>query len=248
MGSDQRPVPEASSVEEGRTSAGGLTPVPGRHLVGPQNGRSMERFTRPISVSYNLLATVQMVDRIGSHPESVASSHQNDGSTQTAGLVTGHGGRNVFTCKKGGLEVGKTKKGKGTKIMLMIDGAGVPTSAFTTSAQDAEVNTIETLVDVQVAGQRSGRLIYDKAADADWLRDSLEHRGVELITPHRSNRRKASRQDGRSLRRYRHRWKVERTISWLFNYRRLLVRHEHYAHLFEGFVHLACLSLLLNRF
>ena len=51
--------------------------------------------------------------------------------------------------------------------MLMIDGNGVPTSAFTTGAQHAEVNTIETLLDVQVAGRRSERLIYDKAADAD---------------------------------------------------------------------------------
>ena len=135
----------------------------------------------------------------------MAAAAPKDGSAKAPGLVAGNGGRNLFACKKRGPDVGKTKKGKGTKIMLMIDGNGVPTSAFTTSAQHAEVNTIETLVDVQVAGRRSERLIYDKAADADWLRDALESRGVELITPHRSNRRKASRQDGRSLRRYRHR-------------------------------------------
>lgn len=150
--------------------------------------------------------------------------------------------------KKGGLEVGKTKKGKGTKIMLMTDGKGLPVSAFTTSAQDAEVNTIETLVDIQVAGHRPQRLLYDKAADADWLRDALQQRGIEQITPHRSNRQKPSRQDGRRLRRYLKRWKIERTISWLFNQRRLLVRHEVYAHLFEGFVHLTCMMLCLNRF
>lgn len=144
--------------------------------------------------------------------------------------------------------MGKTKKGKGTKLMLMTDGSGIPVSAFTTTAQDAEVNTIETLVDIQVAGKRPKRLLYDKAADADWLRDALAQRGIEQITPHRNGRKKRSRQDGRSLRRYKHRWKIERTISWLQYQRRLLVRHEFYAHLFEGFVHLACMMVCLNRF
>jgi transposase len=144
--------------------------------------------------------------------------------------------------------VGKTKKGKGTKLMLMTDAQGIPISAFTTSAQTAEVNTIETLVDIQVAGKRPKRLLYDKAADADWLRDALQRRGIEQITPHRKGRRKSSRQDGRSLRRYRHRWKIERTISWLGFQRRLLVRYEYYPQLFEGFVHLACLMLCLKWF
>lgn len=144
--------------------------------------------------------------------------------------------------------MGKTKKGKGTKLMLMTDGQGVPLSAFTTSAQDAEVNTIETLVDVRQLKKRPQRLLYDKAADADWLRDALESRGIEQVTPHRHGRKKPSRQDGRALRRYRHRWKVERTISWLGFQRRLLVRHEHHAHLFEGFVHWACTLLCLKWF
>ena len=132
--------------------------------------------------------------------------------------------------------------------MLMTDAQGIPISAFTTSAQTAEVNTIETLVDIQVAGKRPKRLLYDKAADADWLRDALQRRGIEQITPHRKGRRKPSRQDGRSLRRYRHRWKIERTISWLGFQRRLLVRYEYYPHLFEGFVHLVCLMLCLKWF
>ncbi len=78
--------------------------------------------------------------------------------------------------KKGGLEVAKTKKGKGTKLVLMTEAHGIPISAMTTSARDAEVNTIETLVDVRVTKKRPKRLLYDKAADADWLRDALAHR------------------------------------------------------------------------
>lgn len=132
--------------------------------------------------------------------------------------------------------------------MLLTDATGIPISAFTTSAQDAEVNTIETLVDIRVTKKRIPYLLYDKAADADWLRDALEQRGVELVTPHREGRKKPSRQDGRKLRRYRRRWKVERTISWLQYDRRLLARHERHAHLFEGFVHWACMKICLRQF
>ena len=132
--------------------------------------------------------------------------------------------------------------------MLMVEGTGIPVSLFVTTAQIAEVKTVETLVDVRQPCRTIRRLIYDKAADADWLRDELEERGIELICPHRKGRKRKSRQDGRSLRRYRHRWIVERTISWLFNYRRLITRHEYYPHLFEGFAKLATLLICLNRF
>jgi transposase len=35
---------------------------------------------------------------------------------------------------------------------------------------------------------------------------------------------KGKQQDGRALRRYRQRWKIERTFAWLSNFRRLVVR------------------------
>ena len=129
-----------------------------------------------------------------------------------------------------------------------MDGRGLPVSAFVTSARDAEVNTIETLVDICVTGKRPQRLLYDKAADADWLRTSLAARGIELISPHRRGRTRKKLQDGRPLRRYRHRWIVGRTIAWLGNFRRLVTRHEFYPELFEGFLHLGCLLIVLRTF
>ena len=55
------------------------------------------------------------------------------------------------------------------------------------------------------------RLIGDKAYDSDSLDAALAKRGIEMIAPHRSNRTAPKTQDGRSLRRYKRRWKVERT-------------------------------------
>lgn len=132
--------------------------------------------------------------------------------------------------------------------MLMVDGNGLPISGFITSAQDAEVNAVETLVESRACEKQPQRLLYDKAADADWLRESLERRDIELVCPHRKNRKKPPLQDGRALRRYKRRWKVERAISWLQNNRRLVTRYEYYPQLFEGFFHLACVMLLLTRF
>lgn len=130
----------------------------------------------------------------------------------------------------------------------MVDGHGTPLAATTASANRAEVNLIEPLIEQRTTRRRPKRLLYDKAADSDPLRTRLGLRRVELVCPHRSNRKRPPTQDGRPLRRYKRRWKVERSISWLFNHRRLLVRHEHHAHLFEGFLHLACLFTTLKAF
>jgi IS4 transposase len=88
----------------------------------------------------------------------------------------------------------------------------------------------------------------DPAFDSDPLDEQLRTQGIEMIAPHRSNRTKPKTQDGRKLRRYKRRWKVERLWAWLQNFRRVLVRHDHYAHNYLGFVYLGCLVILLRTF
>jgi len=58
-------------------------------------------------------------------------------------------------------------------------------------------------------------------AAGDQLDAELAQRGIELIAPHRRDRKRKT-QDGRPLRRYRRRWKVERLFAWLQNYRRVV--------------------------
>lgn len=92
------------------------------------------------------------------------------------------------------------------------------------------------------------RMIGDMAYDSDPLDEQLaEKRGIEMIAPHRSNRTKTITQDGRPLRRYRRRWKVERLFAWLFNFRRLVVRYEYHAENFLGFFNLGCAIILLRH-
>ncbi len=53
-------------------------------------------------------------------------------------------------------------------------------------------------------------------------------------------------QDQRKLRRYRRRWKMERTFAWLGNYRWLVVRYENRLHVDSGFFHLSCIMIVLR--
>ncbi len=90
-------------------------------------------------------------------------------------------------------------------------------------------------------------LIGDKAYDSDKLDEQLKAEGVEMIAPHRKNRKPENKtQDGRPLRRYKRRWKIERLFAWLQNFRRVLIRFDFYPENYLGFVHLACIKILLK--
>lgn len=91
-------------------------------------------------------------------------------------------------------------------------------------------------------------MIGDLAYDSDPLDAQFAKQGIELIAPHRENRSKPVTQDGRALRRYCRRWKVERLFAWLQNFRRLVVRYEYHLENFLGFVHLGCMLILLRRY
>jgi len=92
------------------------------------------------------------------------------------------------------------------------------------------------------------RIVADKAYDSDPLRRRLLRRGIELIAPYRKWKRNKPFYDGRKLRRYRRRWKIERTNAWLGNFRRVLVRQDRILSVFQGFCHLACLLITLRYF
>jgi transposase len=90
------------------------------------------------------------------------------------------------------------------------------------------------------------RLIGDKAYDSYKLDAELAEKGIEMIAPNRANRRKT--QDGRQLRRYKRRWKVERLFAWIQNYRRCLNRFEYRLANYEGFLKLVCIIILTRHF
>ena len=139
--------------------------------------------------------------------------------------------------------------------MVVADGEGIPLGVQLSSATPNEVKLIESTLDqVRVPKRGRGRprtkikrLIYDKGADSDKLRLRLKARGIDLIAPHRRNRVKPPMQDGRKLRRYKRRWKIERTISWIQDFRRLVVRYDREISMYTAFTQLACAMIALRR-
>jgi Transposase DDE domain len=95
--------------------------------------------------------------------------------------------------------------------MAVADRHGLPVAVCTESATPHEVKRVmQTLAEIFVE-EPIQRLIGDNAYDSDQLDRELAETGVEMIAPHRCNRTNLT-QDGRPLRRYRHRWKIERLI------------------------------------
>lgn len=133
--------------------------------------------------------------------------------------------------------------------MAITDAHGLPVSICIESASPHEVTLVEQTIDATFTKYAPARLIGDKAYDSDPLDKRLrQQRGVELIAPHRANRRAPATQDGRPLRRYRRRWRVERLFAWLHNFRRIVTRYDYYSLNYLGFVQLGCLIILLRQF
>jgi transposase len=130
--------------------------------------------------------------------------------------------------------------------MAIADRHGLPVSATIASGERHEVRLVQQTLDARFTDEAPGRLVGDRAYDSAALEQDLAEQGIELVCPLRRGG-SARRPDGRVLRRYKRRWKVERLFAWLLRNRRLTERYERKAANFLGFVLLGCLKILLNH-
>jgi transposase len=135
--------------------------------------------------------------------------------------------------------------------MVVADGPGIPLATLVESAQVAEVRLAASTLErvPRRRGRPKGRprcLMADKGYDGQALRQGLRRRGIRPCIPERRGRRP---RPGRKvdLSGYRRRWKVERTIAWLGNFRRLVVRWERLPSLYQAFLTVACLLITLDK-
>ena len=134
------------------------------------------------------------------------------------------------------------------KVEATADAQGVPLGVAVAAAHVSETSLVQpALDDVPISIPEGTKIVADSGYDSDPLRDELADQGLELVSPHRRNRVRPSRNDGRVLRRYRRRYVVERTCAWLHCFRRLANRWEYYTFMYEGFLRLACILLLSYR-
>ena len=137
---------------------------------------------------------------------------------------------------------------RGQRFSRIAADNSLPLAVSVQSASPHESQLVEAVLAGSFLDELPARLIGDKAYDSDALDQRLKAEyDIELIAPHRGQRRVRT-QDGRKLRRYNRRWRVERLFAWLHWFRRLVIRYEYHIENFLGFVHLACLVVLLKHF
>src|SRR6266487_1416160 len=82
--------------------------------------------------------------------------------------------------KGGGAEVGATKRGKGMKIMAIVDRHGLPLSVSTHAANHHEVRLVQLCFDFYMVEAKPENLIGDRAYDSDPLDEELRKDGIEM--------------------------------------------------------------------
>ena len=256
MGEDCAPPPRvASSQRWTRAPLARRSCLLRGHPLGAADGRPLEGAAERVPEPGHLLASAPALGRERDLAEALARVPRRARWTPPPELERGVHRWQLCPREKRGRAVGPTKRGKGTKWLVVADGAGLPLGSALAAASPGEV-TLDVQTLQAIAVPRSGpgrprqkpeRLIGEKAYDSDPLRTHLAHRDIELISPHRTNRVRPPTQDGRALRRYRRRWKIERLFAWLGHYRRLVIRYQDLPLMYGAFFHVACAMIVLRH-
>ena len=135
----------------------------------------------------------------------------------------------------------------GSKLHLVCDGGGLPLTAVVTAANVNDTTMFQAVLDdvppVRTPSgrrrSRPGKVHADKGYDSRANRAYLRRRGI--------GPRIARRGMESSTRLGRHRWKVERSLSWLSCWRRLQVRWDRDSGRWFAFVLVACAVVCFNR-
>src|SRR6202047_4985556 len=218
-------------------------------VVGVTHGCPLARSACSLSALSNLSSTLPTVSALGAVRAFAANPGRRPTRPREARSERSLHRRQLQFGEKRGSGVGPTKRGKGSKIMAIADRHGLPVAVHVVSASPNEATLVEPTLTHRFLRQTPERLIGDKAYDSDPLDQRVrEQFHVQLIAPHRWNRSRPVTQDGRALRRYRRRWKIERLFAWLHNYRRIVIRWEYYPENFLGMVQLACAVILLRHY
>lgn len=130
--------------------------------------------------------------------------------------------------------------------MAVADRHGLPVAVWIASGERHETQLVHDTLAARFVTEFPEKLVGDRAYDSDVLDSEMQDYGVELIAPH-NPKRKTKTQDGRTLRRYRRRWHIERLFAWMMRFRRLVTRYERHAANFLGFAKLACIAIFLRQ-
>ena len=105
--------------------------------------------------------------------------HEQGGLDESEAFIDG-----MFSAAKGGgADIGHSKRGKGVRVMGIVDGNGLPLSVSTHAANHHEVTLVQLTFDFYLIEDKPDNLIGDKAYDSDSLDEELKKDGIEMIAP-----------------------------------------------------------------
>ncbi len=165
-----------------RAATDGRSPAVERHPVGAAHRSAVERAAQEVPAVPDVPPVVSGLGEGRHLPQGTAGAGQRPEGAWRLRLGRGLRGRVLLGREKGGPCVGKTKRGKGTKVVAAVDGAGLPVAVGIASASPHEVKVLEAALDEALLDELPERLIGDKAYDSDKLDERLwDERGVKLI-------------------------------------------------------------------
>jgi transposase len=135
------------------------------------------------------------------------------------------------------------RRKRGSKIHLLVDGQGIPLTFRLTAGNRNDVEETLHLVDQvpPLAGEvghprrRPDCFLADRGYDDEGDRQELRRRHIMPFIP----KRRSDHGSGLGV----FRWFVERTISWLKQFRRIRIRYERDPTMFEAFITLAMIMI-----
>lgn len=129
---------------------------------------------------------------------------------------------------------------------MITEAHGIPLAAILTGANTHDVTQLLPLLEaIPPIRGKPGRprrkpdaIQGDRAYDSEPHRKTLREKRIQPILAKRRT------ENGSGL--GRHRWVVERTLSWLHQHRRLRIRFERRADIHEAFLSIACAMICQN--
>jgi hypothetical protein len=137
---------------------------------------SGRRWRRSIPLS-NLPSAISAVDKekqVGQGAGSAGAAFARTRKAETGRRVCG---RNLRGRQKEGFAVGPTGRGKGTKIVAIASGDGLPLAVSVESASPAECQLVEAVLAGSFLEELPQQLIGDKAYDSDALDQQMSNTG-----------------------------------------------------------------------
>src|SRR5687768_15653921 len=181
MAQDRTAPSRTEGIAQGRAPAQAQPRLLRGLALGPAHRRAVEGCARLLPLGLDLLAPPARLGRDRRVGGGVGGLRRGVGRRGSRDVGSGLRRRDVRPGEKGGDCVGKTKRGKGTKLVVVGSGASVPLALTVASASPSATKLIGPTLD-KLRGHPK-RIVLDKEFDSDKFRDKIAARGIDPIIP-----------------------------------------------------------------